>query len=60
MSSKEITTDLSRKDQRFLDVAIALAKTSKCRNKHGAIIVSNGRVLATGVNVDKNNPMVFD
>lgn len=57
-SSKEIVGSLSKKDESYLSVATYLASTSSCRMKHGAIIVRNGKVLATGVNKEKNHPTV--
>lgn len=38
---------------------MAIASQSTCRQKHGAIIVRGGRVLAVGVNRDRNNPRVL-
>lgn len=57
---KESYEDLSNTEESFLNVARAVAKTSTCRMKHGAVVVSGGRVLATGINSDKNNPFVFE
>lgn len=34
-----------------LDAAIALAKLSKCRHKHGAVLIKNGQVIAAGTNI---------
>lgn len=34
-----------------LNAAIALAKLSKCRHKHGAVLVKNGQVIAAGTNL---------
>lgn len=56
MASKEITQNLSKKDRAYLRVAVALAKTSQCNDKHGAVIVAGGRVIATGVNHKRNDP----
>lgn len=33
-----------------------LAATSECNQKHGAIIIRGGRVLATAINRTRNNP----
>lgn len=53
-------SSLSKRDRSRLDRAIEVAKTSqsKARHKsarHGAIIVSGGRTISTGVNKDRNN-----
>lgn len=34
-----------------LNAAIALACLSKCRHKHGAILVKRGQVIAAGTNI---------
>ena len=57
---KEASTDLSNKDTAFLKLAISLAGTSNCKQKHGAVIVRGGSVRATGVNKSRNDPAVFD
>lgn len=49
--------ELSRKETSFLAVAKYFAAKSQSRQKHGAIVVKSGRVLGTGYNKDKNNPM---
>ena len=51
---------MSNRQKAFLAVAESLAVTSKCRNKHGAVIVHGGAVIATGVNRERNRPEVFD
>lgn len=35
---------------KYLDMALAIAKTSKCRYRHGCVVVSNGRIIATATN----------
>jgi tRNA(Arg) A34 adenosine deaminase TadA len=55
---KETSGGVSKQDQRFLDVAIAVAATSDCVQKHGCIIVRHGSIFATGVNKNRNNPLV--
>lgn len=57
MGSKETVSGLSRREQRFLEIAKSVARTSRCRQKHGAVIVVAGNVLATGVNKDRNSPL---
>lgn len=59
--SKDIYTSfasLSRREAAFLSVARYLASKSLARRKHGAIVVKSGRVLGTGFNKDRNNPMI--
>lgn len=36
-----------------------IAQQSTCRQRHGAVIIRGGRVLAVGVNRDRNNPRVL-
>lgn len=36
-----------------------LAKSSSCKNKHGAVIVRGGNVLSLGINKMKNHPDVI-
>jgi cytidine deaminase len=45
---------------RYLEMAKGVALTSKCRYKHGAIVVKHGHVLGSGVNVTKNSPRYVD
>lgn len=57
---KEIIERLSRKDERFLNIAINLAKSSNAgRYRHGAVIVKGGRILSTGINKVRNHPDVL-
>lgn len=53
---KEITSTLSRKEKSFLNLAKNLAMSSKCRMKHGAVVVSGGSIISLGINSMKNNP----
>jgi deoxycytidylate deaminase len=46
----------SRRDQKFLDLAFKIASLSTCTQKHGAVIVKGGRVMAVGINKDRNDP----
>jgi deoxycytidylate deaminase len=59
MPSKETYSGLSRRDRQYLSVAVELAKTSTCRNKHGALVVVGGSVIATGVNRERNPPGIL-
>jgi pyrimidine deaminase RibD-like protein len=38
---------------KHLDAAVELAKLSKSRQKHGAVVVKNGQVVSAGVNTSK-------
>ncbi len=49
---------VSKRDQAYLSIASYLASQSECRMKHGAVIVRGGRVLSTGVNKERNHPMI--
>lgn len=48
---------LSRRETSFLAVAKYFAEKSRSKQRHGAIVVKSGRVLGTGYNKNKNNPM---
>lgn len=43
-------------NNRFLDVAVGIALTSKCRMKHGCIVVKHNRILGISPNVYRNDP----
>jgi deoxycytidylate deaminase len=45
---------LSNKQKQFLSLASKLAESSELPQKHGAVIVKSGRVLAVGVNRWRN------
>jgi deoxycytidylate deaminase len=46
--------DLSKKDERFLQLAKAVAKTSTFETfKHGAVLTKGGKVISTACNKDK-------
>lgn len=44
----------SGRDARYLKRAYELAQTSKCRQRHGAVVIQNGNVVSVGVNKDRN------
>jgi cytidine deaminase len=48
------------KEERFLTMAMGVALNSKCRFRHGAIVVKHGRVLGGSCNIEKNNPKYVD
>lgn len=48
---------LSRKQKSLLMMAMRVAETSELSQKHGAIIVKSGRVLAVGVNKWRNREL---
>lgn len=37
--------------------AVEIAKTSKCRYRHGCVVVSNGKIVAVSVNRRVGNPI---
>lgn len=49
-------TGLSNRDRSFLSLAMELSLKSDMKQKHGAVIVRGGRVLAQGWNLLKNDP----
>ena len=51
---------ISNKDKAYLSVARYIAKKSKSRNTHGAVVVKSGRVLGTGFNKDRNHPRIVN
>lgn len=56
---KYTQSSLSKKDRSHLKQAKKIASTSTVKHKHGAVIVSGGRVLSVGVNSAKNEGYVF-
>lgn len=48
------STGLSKKEKAFLNLALKVAETSDVENRHGAVVVKNGRVLSLGVNKWRN------
>lgn len=53
-------TGLSRKEKSFLDLAMKMAEVSEVENRHGAVLVKNGRVLSLGVNKWRNKGLQLD
>lgn len=49
-------SDLSRKDRSLFNRATKIAKDSKCRIKHGALLVNHGKVVAQFPNKWRNHP----
>ncbi len=45
---------------RYLMMALGVASTSTCRQKHGAIVVKHGRVIGSSTNKTKNDPKYVD
>lgn len=45
---------------RFLGMAMGVALTSSCRQKHGAVVVHHGKVLGLSPNISKNDPKYVD
>jgi deoxycytidylate deaminase len=48
---------LSNRERSYLSVARYCATKSTARNTHGAVVVKGGRVLGTGWNKNRNNPL---
>jgi deoxycytidylate deaminase len=48
--------NLSKQERRFLNLAVRVASSSEMRQRHGAVVVKSGRVLAVGVNKFRNHP----
>lgn len=48
------------RDGRFLRRAYEVAKNSKCRQRHGAVVVRNGNILSFATNKDINDMRVMD
>lgn len=46
----------SRRDARYLDLALRVAESSDCTQRHGCVVVKGGRVMAVGHNKVRNNP----
>lgn len=46
----------TNKNDRFLTMAMGVALSSKCRMKHGAVVVKHGRILGSSPNLWKNDP----
>jgi len=53
-----ITTKLSKKQRSFLNIAAKTAHASELNQRHGAVIVKSGRVLAIGLNKKRNYDLV--
>jgi pyrimidine deaminase RibD-like protein len=43
---------------RYLELAITTAKKSKCRHKHGCVVVRNGKILSVTTNKKIGDPKV--
>jgi len=48
--------DLTRNDKRFLTMAMGVALGSKCKFRHGAVVVKHGTILGSSPNLYKNDP----
>lgn len=48
---------LSKREIAFLSMARYFAKKSEAKKKHGAVVVKSGRVVGTGFNKNRNNPL---
>jgi pyrimidine deaminase RibD-like protein len=41
---------------KYLEKAMEIAKTSRCRYKHGCVVVNNGRIISTATNKKVGDP----
>ena len=41
---------------KYLQKALEIAKTSKCRYKHGCVVVNNGRIVSAATNKKVGDP----
>jgi pyrimidine deaminase RibD-like protein len=41
---------------KYLEKAMEIAKTSKCRYKHGCVVVNNGKIISTATNKKVGDP----
>lgn len=58
---KEFIGPHSRTEERYLQIAVNLAKSSQVsRYRHGAVIVRGGRIISTGINKVRNHPDVLE
>lgn len=48
---------LSRRQRRFLELALKVSELSEMPQQHGAVLEKNGNVLALGANRSRNNPV---
>ena len=49
---------LTRTEQRHLQRAIDIAKTSTCNQRHGVVIAHGPRILSVAVNTSRNHPSI--
>jgi deoxycytidylate deaminase len=52
--------ELTKSEHRFLQMAMGVALESKCRFRHGAVVVKHGTVLGSSPNIYKNDPKNVD
>ena len=55
-----MASELTKKDSRFLLIAMGVATQSRCKFKHGAIVVRHGKILSSACNQIKNDPKYVD
>lgn len=51
---------MSRQESKHLALAKKVAAASEERNRHGAVIVKNGRVISIGINKFRNHPTIIE
>lgn len=60
MQAKFKQKPMSKKHQKFLDKAIELSRSSECTLKHGAVLVRGSKIVASGINVLRNDPYFME
>lgn len=51
---------LSKQGKRFLHIAVGVALMSKCRYRHGAVVVKGGRIVGASPNLHRNDARFVD
>lgn len=49
---------LTNTDRKHIQRALAVASTSTCNQRHGAVVAHGPRVLAVSVNRNRNSPLI--
>lgn len=48
------------KEDKYLSMSMGVALGSKCKFKHGSVVIKNGKVLGSSPNIQKNDPKYID
>lgn len=49
---------ISRSDERHIERALMIAKASTCKFRHGVVIAHGKKVIAVGVNTERNHTLI--